>query len=142
MTTADLPTLNAALNATAAVLLVAGWRFIRRREVAAHRACMLAAFLTSVAFLASYLVYHFHHGSTPFPGTGLVRAAYLVILVTHVILAAAVPFLAIVTLQRALTAQFERHRRIARITLPIWLYVSVTGVVIYLALVPFYGAAR
>lgn len=142
MTTADLPAVNAALNATATVLLVTGWRFIRRREIMAHRACMIAAFLVSVAFLLSYVVYHYHHGSTRFPGTGGVRGVYLTILFTHVVLAAAVPVLAVVTLWRALTAQYERHYRIARITFPVWLYVSVTGVIIYVMLYPIYGAGR
>lgn len=130
----DLPTLNAALNALAAVLLTLGWIFIRRREVGGHRACMLAAFATSAAFLASYLVYHANVGSVPFQGRGAVRAVYFTILISHVLLAAAILPLALVTLSRALAARFDRHRAIARWTLPIWLYVSVTGVVIYLML--------
>src|SRR5262245_44859228 len=126
-----LPTLNALLNATSAVLLACGYRFIRRREVGAHRACMVAAFVVSSVFLASYLTYHYQVGSVRFPWSGWVRGVYLTILATHTTLAALVPPLAIVTLSRALAARFDRHRRIARWTLPIWLYVSITGVVVY-----------
>lgn len=140
MTLRDLPTLNAALNAVSAALLVAGYRFIRRREIARHRACMLAAFGVSVLFLVSYLVYHANVGSVRFPGTGALRTAYLAILLSHTVLAAAVPFLAVLTLVRALQQSFDRHRRIARWTLPIWLYVSVTGVVVYWMLYHLAGA--
>ena len=130
----SLPAVNASLNTLATVLLVTGFTFIRRGNVTAHRNCMLSAFAVSIAFLACYLVYHFYVPSKPFPRvpvTGL-REGYLAILLTHVVLATAVPFLAIVTLWRALvTRDFARHKRIARITFPIWLYVSVTGVVIY-----------
>ncbi len=132
-----LPTLNAFLNALAALCLIVGYRFIRRREVAAHRACMVAAFTCSILFLVSYLVYHYQVGSVRYQGTGALRTVYLTILATHTVLAAAVPFLAVITLVRALRQRFDRHRAIARWTLPIWLYVSVTGVVIYLML---YGA--
>ncbi|MBI3269854.1 MAG: DUF420 domain-containing protein [Planctomycetes bacterium] len=125
------PPLNAGLNATCAVLLVLGWTFVRRKRVEQHVACMVTAFGTSVLFLACYLYYHWHHGATPFPGTGLLRTVYLSVLLTHTLLAAAVPVLAVLTLVRALRGQFERHARIARWTLPIWLYVSVTGVVVY-----------
>ena len=131
MTLADLPGVNAALNATAALLLVTGWLLVRRRRIAAHRRAMLSALACSVLFLASYLVYHARVGSVRFPGTGTARTVYLAILASHTVLAAAVPVLAIVTLSRALAARFDRHRRIARWTLPIWLYVSVTGVVVY-----------
>jgi uncharacterized membrane protein YozB (DUF420 family) len=131
---ADLPTVNATLNLTAGVLLVAGYVFIRRRQIPRHRACMIAAFATSALFLVSYLVYHANIGSKPFEGTGIVRPVYFVILITHIILAAAVVPLALVTLTRAQRGQFARHRRIARWTLPIWLYVSVTGVIVYVML--------
>lgn len=127
----DLPALNAALNATATVLLVAGWLLVRRRRIDAHRRAMLSAFTCSVLFLVSYLVYHVQAGSVRFPGQGAARAIYLSILLTHTLLAAAVPVLATITLVRALARRFDRHRRIARWTLPIWLYVSATGVVIY-----------
>ncbi len=127
----DLPAVNASLNATAAVLLVTGWLLIRRGLWRAHRAVMLSAFGCSVLFLASYLVYHVQTGTHRFPGTGAARAVYLTILATHTILAAVVPFLAAITLFRALRRRFARHRAIARWTLPIWLYVSVTGVVVY-----------
>jgi uncharacterized membrane protein YozB (DUF420 family) len=134
MTVADLPALNASLNGLATLCLVAGWLAIRSRRIALHRACMLAAFATSGAFLVSYLIYHYHVGSRPFGGAGLIRVVYFVILVTHVVLAATILPLSLVTLSRALAKRFDRHRRIARITLPIWLYVSVTGVVVYLML--------
>lgn len=138
MSVRDLPTLNAALNATSAVLLLLGYRFIRRREITAHRACMLAAFAVSVIFLISYLTYHFQVGSVRFQGSGWIRGVYFTILITHTILAALVPPLAVVTLTRALRGQFERHRRLARWTFPIWLYVSVTGVVVYVMLYQLY----
>lgn len=131
LTLADLPTLNAALNATSAVLLLLGWVLILRRKIDAHRRAMLSAFGCSIVFLVSYLVYHFQVGSVKFQGTGAVRTVYFAILLTHTVLAAAVPFLAVVTLSRALARRFDRHKRIARWTLPIWLYVSVTGVVVY-----------
>lgn len=128
---ADLPTVNAGLNALAAVFLCSGFALIRQRRIEAHRRAMLAAFTCSVLFLVSYLYYHFHAGSVRFPGRGGVRVVYFTILISHTILAAAVPFLASITLFNALKARFRQHRRIARWTLPIWLYVSVTGVVIY-----------
>lgn len=131
LTLRDLPTLNAALNATAAVLLLLGWGLILRRRIDAHRRAMLSAFGCSIVFLVSYLVYHFQVGSVKFQGTGTVRTVYFAILLTHTVLAAAVPFLAVITLSRALARRFDRHKRIARWTLPIWLYVSVTGVVVY-----------
>lgn len=126
-----LPTLNATLNALGAVCLVTGFVFIRRGNVRGHRAAMLSAFVLGVLFLISYLVYHFQVGSVPFQGTGLVRRIYFTVLVSHTILAATVPFLAAITLIRALRRRFDRHRAIARWTLPIWLYVSVTGVLVY-----------
>jgi uncharacterized membrane protein YozB (DUF420 family) len=131
LTVQDLPALNATLNATAAVLLVLAYIFIRQRRIQAHRRTMLTAFAVSCAFLVSYLVYHAQIGSRRFPGTGALRSIYLTILFTHTVLAAAVPVLAIITLRRALAGNFARHRAIARWTLPIWLYVSVTGVVVY-----------
>jgi len=140
MSLRDLPTLNAALNATSAVLLVLGYRFIRQRRIPAHRACMLAAFGVSIIFLTSYLIYHAQVGSVRFPGTGWVRGLYLSILVTHTILAALVPPLAVVTLYRALRERFDRHQRVARWTFPVWLYVSVTGVIVYVMLYQVYGA--
>jgi putative membrane protein len=127
----DLPTLNAILNGAAAVLLVTGFLLIRARRRTAHRNVMLAALVCSTAFLTSYLIYHAQVGSVRFPGSGGWRTAYLTILVTHTLLAATVPVLAVVTLSRALRQRFDRHKRIARWTLPIWLYVSVTGVVVY-----------
>jgi uncharacterized membrane protein YozB (DUF420 family) len=130
----DLPAVNAILNATAAVLLVCGYILIRRRRKQAHKRVMLAAFVTSCAFLACYLVYHWHVGSVRFPHSGALRTLYLSILGTHTVLAATVPVLAIITLSRGLSARFDKHRAIARWTLPIWLYVSVTGVVVYLML--------
>jgi uncharacterized membrane protein YozB (DUF420 family) len=130
----DLPTVNAILNGTAAVLLIVGFTFIRQRRIEAHRKTMLAAFATSCAFLVCYLVYHFQVGSVRFPHPGAIRVVYLTILATHTLLAVAVPPLAVVTLRRGLTARFDPHRTIARWTLPIWLYVSVTGVVVYLML--------
>ncbi|HKY34094.1 MAG TPA: DUF420 domain-containing protein [Candidatus Polarisedimenticolia bacterium] len=136
----DLPTLNAALNAASAALLVAGWLFIRRRRIAAHRACMAAAFAVSTAFLISYLVYHYHAGSVPFPGAGAARRIYFAVLITHIVLAAAILPLALVTLWLALRERFAAHARLARWTLPLWLYVSVTGVVVYWMLYRLYGA--
>jgi len=129
-----LPTLNAILNALVAVLLLRGWIFIRRRRIAEHRRAMLGAFMGSVIFLASYLTYHFEVGSVRFPGRGAARAIYLAILLTHTVLAAVVPVLAVVTLGLALRRRFDLHPKIARWTLPVWLYVSVTGVVIYVML--------
>jgi uncharacterized membrane protein YozB (DUF420 family) len=116
------------------VLLCLGYLYIRAGRREAHRRCMLAAFAASVLFLTSYLVYHAQAGSVPYQGTGAVRTFYLTILLTHIVLAAVVPVLALVTLSRALAGRFDRHRKIARWTLPIWLYVSITGVVIYVML--------
>jgi uncharacterized membrane protein YozB (DUF420 family) len=134
MSVRDLPSVNAALNATAAVLLVWGYTLIRRKRVQAHRKVMLAAFVTSSLFLICYVVYHAQVGSVRFAKTGSIRTIYLGILGTHTLLAAAVPALAIVTLHRGLTGRFDKHRWIARWTLPVWLYVSVTGVVVYVML--------
>ena len=129
-----LPTVNALLNASAAVLLVCGFQYIRRQRVGAHRACMLAALTTSLIFLASYLTLHFHIGATSFRHQGLIRVVYFAVLLSHTGLAMALPPFVLVTLVRALRGKFRRHAAIARWTLPIWLYVSVTGVVVYLML--------
>ena len=129
-----LPTINAILNATAAVLLVWAYVLIRRKRVQQHRRVMITAFFVSCVFLVCYLVYHVQVGSVRFPKQGAIRTVYLSILTTHTTLAAAVPVLAILTLRRGLTGRLNTHRRLARWTLPIWLYVSVTGVVVYLML--------
>jgi uncharacterized membrane protein YozB (DUF420 family) len=131
MSVRDLPALNALLNATSATLLVYGWTLIRAGRREQHRRVMIAAFSVSVAFLVSYLIYHAQVGSVRFQRTGTIRTVYLSILLTHTVLAAAVPFLAAITLWRGWTADYGRHRRVARWTLPIWLYVSVTGVIVY-----------
>jgi uncharacterized membrane protein YozB (DUF420 family) len=130
----NLPAVNAVLNGVAAILLVWGYTLIRRKQIAAHRKVMLTAFAVSCVFLTCYLVYHFNAGIVRFQKPGWIRAVYLSILGTHTALAAATPVLAIVTLSRGLRARYDKHRRIARWTLPIWLYVSVTGVVVYLML--------
>jgi uncharacterized membrane protein YozB (DUF420 family) len=130
----DLPAVNATLNGIAGVWLVIGYILIQMKRPAAHKWCMISAFLVSVVFLLSYVVYHasIEGGAKPFPGSGTWRFVYYyVILIPHIVLAASVPVLAIITLRRAFRGDFERHRRIARITLPIWLYVSVTGVIVY-----------
>lgn len=130
----NLPAVNAALNGLAAVLLITGYTFIRQGKINAHHKMMLAAFTVSCLFLVCYLVYHWNVGSVKFDKPGWVRIVYLWILGTHTVLAATVPVLAIITLRRALKAQYERHRAIAKWTFPIWLYVSVTGVVVYVLL--------
>ncbi len=135
----DLPAVNATLNATSALLLAAGYVAIRKgRRKNVHRALMLSALAASVLFLGSYLFYHYHVGTTRFAGTGWVRPVYFTILTTHTILAAAIVPLVIVTLRRAFRSDFDRHRRIARITLPLWFYVSVTGILVYLMLYRLY----
>jgi putative membrane protein len=134
----DLPALNAVLNATSAAFLVAGYVLIRRRNVTLHRRCMLAALGSSALFLTSYVIYHLNTGSRPFPGLGAARVVYFAILISHVVLATAILPLALTTAARGLSAQYERHVRIARWTLPLWLYVSVTGVIIYLMLYQLY----
>ena len=129
-----LPALNAMLNGASALLLMAGYRFVRQRRIAAHRACMLGAFCVSVLFLLSYITYHALAGSRPFTGQGWIRWIYFPLLVSHIVLAAAmVPFV-LTTLYRALGGEFVRHARLARLTLPVWIYVSVTGVVVYVML--------
>ena len=134
MTVADLPALNAVLNSTAAVLLCVGWFLIKRGRWKQHRAVMIAAFCTSVLFLISYLTYHAQVGSVRFTRQGPIRTVYFAILLTHTILAVVIVPLVLMTLSRGLTEKFDRHRAIARWTLPLWLYVSVTGVVVYLML--------
>lgn len=130
----DLPTLNAALNSLATVLLVYGYSLIRAGKREQHKRVMLSAFAVSVVFLISYLIYHYNVGSVKYTGQGVMRPVYYTILFTHVVLAATVPFLAVASLWRAFQERFDKHKRIARITFPIWLYVSVTGVVVYLML--------
>jgi len=127
----DFPALDATLNAASAVLLALGYFFIRRKNVAAHRLCMLSAFSTSALFLGCYLWYHAHHGVTRFAGQGAVRTFYFALLGTHTVLAGVIVPLVLITLYRALRRRFQLHRRIARWTLPLWVYVSVTGVVVY-----------
>jgi putative membrane protein len=133
-----LPHLNAALNATSGALLLLGFYFIRRRNVPAHRACMVAALAVSGLFLVSYVVYHYNYGSVRFGGQGPVRPVYFFILITHIVLAAAIVPLVLLTVLRAWRGDFARHRRVARWTYPLWLYVSVTGVVVYLMLYHLY----
>lgn len=134
MTVHDLPAVNATLNAASAVLLVAGYVLIRRRQITLHRRVMLTAFVTSSLFLICYVAYHAQVGSVRFTRQGFVRPLYYSILITHVTLAAAVLPLSIITLSRGLQERFDRHRAIARWTFPIWLYVSVTGVLVYVLL--------
>jgi uncharacterized membrane protein YozB (DUF420 family) len=134
VTVYDLPTLNASLNAVATGFLFAGWWLIRRGRIEAHRKCMLAAFAASCLFLIFYVIYHVQAGSRPFQGQGPIRLVYFTILITHVVLAAGIVPMALVTLVRGLRRDDDRHRRLARWTWPIWMYVSVTGVVIYLML--------
>jgi uncharacterized membrane protein YozB (DUF420 family) len=129
-----LPMINAGLNAVSAVLLLTGYSFIRRGNQRAHRLCMVSAFCVSVVFLISYLVHHYLAGIILYQGQGWVRSFYFFILTTHTILAAMVPVLAILTLRRALKGDFAKHKKIAKITFPIWLYVSVTGVLVYFML--------
>ena len=133
-----LPHLNAGLNTTSALLLLAGFRFIRLGRIQAHRNCQVTAVVTSTLFLISYLTYHYYHGATRFAGQGIVRPVYFTILTTHTILAVVIVPMILVTLYRAARGDFVRHRRIARWTLPLWLYVSVTGVIVYLMLYQIY----
>lgn len=134
MDISKLPALNAALNASSATLLVLGLFFIRQRLIKAHTMCMISACFLSTLFLISYLVYHYHHGSEPFRGHGWIRPVYFTILISHTILAVTVLPLAITTLVRGLKGNFVKHVRIAKIAFPIWLYVSVTGTIVYLML--------
>lgn len=131
MTFSSLPHLNALLNSASGILLIIGYYFIRQRNIAAHKRCMLAALTTSALFLISYLIYHFEVGSVRFQGQGWVRTVYFTILISHTVLAAAIMPLVIITVLRALRERFDRHKAIARWTLPLWIYVSVTGVIVY-----------
>ena len=137
----SLPTVNALLNGTSATLLMAGWILIKKRRTNGHIACMVSALCTSALFLACYLFYHYHHGSTKFTGEGWSRPLYFSILLSHVVLAVAMVPMIAVTVFHAVRKQYERHLRIARWTLPIWLYVSITGVVIYLMLYHIFAGA-
>jgi uncharacterized membrane protein YozB (DUF420 family) len=133
-----LPTLNAILNATSGLFIIAGFLFIRRRNIQAHRNCMVAAVSASILFLISYLIYHFNVGATSFRGEGLARPVYFFILITHTVLATIIVPFVIITLRRAFKGQYDRHRKIARWTFPMWLYVSITGVIVYLMLYHIY----
>ncbi len=137
----DLPLVNAILNTTSSVFLLTGYYFIRQKRKVQHKKMMIAAMVTSSLFLLSYLVYHYEVGSVKFTGQGTARTIYFAVLLSHTILAVAVPPLAIITLVRALRERFDKHRRIARWTLPIWLYVSVTGVIVYVMLYRLYQPA-
>jgi len=134
MTVHDLPALNATLNAISFVLLVTGYAFIRQKQWRKHRACMIAALIMSGLFLTSYVIYHAQVGSVPFQKTGWIRTVYFAVLIPHVILAAVMVPPVIITVSRGLSAKYDKHRRIARWTLPIWLYVSITGVIVYVML--------
>ena len=134
----NLPALNAALNGTAGILLAIGYYYIRQGNMTAHKKIMISAFVVSSVFLVSYLIYHAHAGSTKFLGTGFIRPVYFTILISHIILAAAIVPMAIITMFRGLKARYDTHKKIARWTLPIWLYVSVTGVIIYFLLYHIY----
>jgi uncharacterized membrane protein YozB (DUF420 family) len=134
VTVADLPALNATLNAACAILLVIGWSLIKRGRIRQHRAVMIAAVSVSTLFLASYLYYHAQVGSVRFTKTGFIRTVYFTVLLTHTILAAAIVPMVLMSLSRGLSGKYDRHRRIARWTMPIWLYVSITGVVVYVML--------
>lgn len=134
----NLPALNAALNGTAGILLAIGYYYIRQGNMSAHKKLMISAFVVSAIFLVSYLIYHAQAGSTKFLGTGFIRPVYFTILISHIILAAAIVPMAIITMYRGLKARYDKHKKIARWTLPIWLYVSVTGVIIYVMLYHLY----
>ena len=134
MTVTDLPALNATLNAISSVLLTTGYVLIRRGHRLAHKRCMIAALVMSAAFLTSYVIYHLNVGSVPFTGTGWIRTLYFLVLIPHFILAVAIVPMVVMTVSRALSSRFDKHKKIARWTLPLWLYVSVTGVFVYLML--------
>ena len=136
----SLPQVNASLNAASALFLLIGYRFIRQGKILPHKICMVTAFICSSVFLASYLYFHYHAGVIHFQGQGWIRPIYFSILITHTVLAGVIVPLVLVTLYRALTNQFDRHRQIARWTLPLWLYVSITGVIIYWLLYRVYAA--
>src|SRR5215471_4174081 len=140
MWTNVLPTVNAILNATSGILIVTGYVMIRRKKVRQHRACMIAAVCTSLLFLTSYIVYHSQHGATRFAGVGAARPVYFTILISHTLLAIVIVPLVIITLRRALASRFAKHIEIARWTFPLWVYVSITGVVVYLMLYHLYPA--
>jgi uncharacterized membrane protein YozB (DUF420 family) len=133
-----LPHVNACLNASSALLLFAGYSFIRKGNIPAHRACQISALIVSSLFLVSYLTYHYYHGTTRFQGTGLSRPIYFTVLTSHTILAIVIVPLIAITFYRALKLDFARHKKIARITLPLWFYVSITGVIVYLMLYQIY----
>ena len=134
MSVTDLPAVNATLNAISTVLLITGWVLIKRGERKRHEQVMLAAVLTSSLFLISYVIYHWQVGSVPFKGTGWIRTVYFAVLIPHVILAAVIVPPVLITVSRGLSKKYDKHRRIARWTLPLWLYVSVTGVIVYVML--------
>lgn len=134
MTVTDLPALNASLNATSFVLLITGWFLIKSGRREAHKRCMIAALAVSAMFLTSYVIYHLNVGSVPFKGTGWIRTVYFAVLIPHIILAVVIVPLVLITVSRALSNKFDQHKKIAKITLPLWLYVSVTGVIVYLML--------
>ena len=134
MPVTDLPALNATLNAISFVLLTTGWLLIRSGRRQAHKWCMISALVVSALFLTSYVIYHLQVGSVPFQKTGWIRTVYFLVLIPHVILAVAIVPLILVTVSRALSNRFDKHKQIAKITLPLWLYVSVTGVIVYLML--------
>jgi putative membrane protein len=134
MTVTELPALNATLNAISFLFLISGYIFIKRNRRDAHRNCMIAALVTSALFLTSYVIYHLNVGSVPFQKTGWIRTVYFAVLIPHVILAAAIVPMILVTVWRAWSERFDKHRRIARWTLPLWLYVSITGVIVYVML--------
>ena len=138
MSVTDLPAVNATLNAISAILLVIGYRLIRQRKVEQHRRAMIGAFAVSTLFLVGYVVYHWNVGSKPFTAQGPIRTVYFFILITHIVLAAFVPPMALITLVRGLRGRYDRHAKLARWTLPIWLYVSVTGVIVYVMLYQLY----
>jgi uncharacterized membrane protein YozB (DUF420 family) len=140
MSISQLPALNAILNSVSAILLITGYFFIRQKNIKAHRTSMISAFVTSTLFLTSYLIYHFSKelGPTRFLGEGIIRPVYFLILITHTALAIVIVPMVLVTFSRALKKRFDPHRKIARWTLPIWLYVSVTGVIVYLMLYQLY----
>jgi putative membrane protein len=140
MSISQLPALNAILNSVSAILLITGYIFIRQKKIKAHKITMISAFVTSTLFLTSYLIYHFSKelGPTKFQGEGIIRPVYFVILITHTILAITIVPMIFVTFSRALKKKFDPHRKIARWTLPLWMYVSVTGVIVYLMLYQLY----
>jgi putative membrane protein len=142
MSIADLPAVNASLNSICTILLFAGWWFIKHERKAQHVACMVSALIVSAAFLTCYLFYHYHVGSVKFTAQGIVRPIYYFILITHVFLAAVILPLIVLTIVPALRARFDRHRKWAKITLPLWLYVSITGVIVYLMLYIWFPSAE